>query len=380
MKRLLLIFLVGAMLFSPSDINAQRGKKRRDTAVKTEQTIPSKDSLDKKNGKKEPMLIDKFIKKDAKVVKGMTTVYKQDDKFFIAIPDSLLGKDILMVSRVSKAAAGIRGNFSGYAGDDINEGLFRFEKGPNNKIFLREVSMRERSLDENKPMYQNVLNSNLNAILGSFDIKAWNKEKDVSIIDVTDFFMGDSDQLFFSKRDKASFKLAAQEKDKSYISDIKTFPINTEVKVVKTYARQEGLGNATYEINCSFVRLPDVPMTPRYYDERVGYFTSNYVDFDLNPQGVKNVKMITRWRLEPKPEDVEKYKRGELVEPANPIVFYIDPTTPKQWVPYLIQGVNDWQPLFEKAGFKNAIYAIEAPTAEEDSTWSLDDARHSAIV
>ena len=380
MKRLLLIFLVGAMLFSPSDINAQRGKKRRDTAVKTEQTVPSKDSLDKKSGKKEPMLIDKFIKKDAKVVKGMTTVYKQDDKFFIAIPDSLLGKDILMVSRVSKSAAGIRGNFSGYAGDDINEGLFRFEKGPNNKIFLREVSMRERSLDENKPMYQNVLNSNLNAILGSFDIKAWNKEKDVSIIDVTDFFMGDSDQLFFSKRDKASFKLAAQEKDKSYVSDIKTFPINTEVKVVKTYARQDGLGNATYEINCSFVRLPDVPMTPRYYDERVGYFTSNYVDFDLNPQGVKNVKMITRWRLEPKPEDVEKYKRGELVEPAKPIVFYIDPSTPKQWVPYLIQGVNDWQPLFEKAGFKNAIYAIEAPTAEEDSTWSLDDARHSAIV
>ena len=98
-------------------------------------------------------------------------------------------------------------------------------------------------------------------------------------------------------------------------------------------------------------------MQPRYYDERVGYFTTGYTDFDLDPQGVKRVRLIKRWRLEPKPEDLEKYKRGELVEPAKPIVFYIDPATPKKWVPALMQGVNDWAKAFEKAGFKNAIYA-----------------------
>ena len=110
------------------------------------------------------------------------------------------------------------------------------------------------------------------------------------------------------------------------------------------------------------------------------FFPVGYTDFDLNPQGVKSITLIKRWRLEPKDEDWEKYKRGELVEPKKPIIFYIDPATPKKWIPYLIQGVNDWQVAFEKAGFKNAIMAKTAPTKEEDSTWSLDDARNSAIV
>jgi hypothetical protein len=121
-------------------------------------------------------------------------------------------------------------------------------------------------------------------------------------------------------------------------------------------------------------------MRPRYYDDRVAYFTSEYTDFDADPQGVKDISMITRWRLEPKEEDMEKFKRGELVDPKKPIIYYIDPATPQKWVPYLMQGVNDWQKSFEKAGFKNAIIAKLAPTKEEDSTWSLEDARFSAIV
>ena len=170
------------------------------------------------------------------------------------------------------------------------------------------------------------------------------------------------------------------QKDKSYIHQISTYPINTEFKIVATYSRTIGNPTATYMLNSSFVLLPKVPMTPRYADKRVGYFTVSYQDFDKNPQKVERQSMITRWRLEPKPEDVEKYKRGELVEPVKPIIFYIDPATPKEWVPYLIQGVNDWQKAFEKAGFKNAIMGKVAPTPEEDPTWSLEDARYSAIV
>ena len=134
----------------------------------------------------------------------------------------------------------------------------------------------------------------------------------------------------------------------------------------------------TYELNSSLLLLPKEPMKPRLFDSRVGYFAVGYKDFDENPHGVKYKANITRWRLEPKDEDKEKYLRGELVEPKNPIVIYIDPATPKKWVPYLIQGVNDWQAAFEKAGFKNAIIGKEAPT--DDPTWSLEDACHSAIV
>jgi len=121
-------------------------------------------------------------------------------------------------------------------------------------------------------------------------------------------------------------------------------------------------------------------MKARYFDPRVGYFAVGYTDFDLNPQGVKEIELIKRWRLEPKPQDLAKYKRGELVEPIKPIIFYIDPATPKKWIPYLKAGVDDWAKAFEKAGFKNAVMAKEAPSFKQDSTWSIDDARHSAIV
>ncbi|MFZ6011755.1 MAG: zinc-dependent metalloprotease, partial [Bacteroidota bacterium] len=132
--------------------------------------------------------------------------------------------------------------------------------------------------------------------------------------------------------------------------------------------------------NTSMVLLPKVPMRKRFADRRVGYFTERYTDYDADPQGVKVINYVKRWRLEPKPEDIEKYKLGQLVEPQRPIVYYIDPATPKKWIPYLKQGIEDWQVAFEKAGFKNAILAREAPTEQEAPNWSLEDSRHSAVV
>lgn len=371
---ILLAFCIG--LGCATDLSAQKKKGKKAMLVQTTQV--KKDSTAKKApAPKGPVSLAKFIKPSAKIMRGMTTVYQQDNKYYININDTLLGRDIRMVSRISKGAEGIRTDFTGYAGDDINSAVFRFEKGPNNKIFMRTITFRERS---NEILPENVEASNVTAIAFSFDIKAQSSDKKDNIIDVTDLLLTDTEYIFFRKRDKSTYKLGGLQKDKSYIKSVKTFPINTEFRVVHTYAKQNGNPTATFELNSSFVLLPKVPMTPRYADSRVGYFTVNYTDFDRHPQRVERTALITRWRLEPKPEDIEKYKRGELVEPAKPIVFYIDPTTPKEWVPYLIQGVNDWQPAFEKAGFKNAIYALEAPTFEEDSTWSLEDARHSAIV
>lgn len=353
------------------DKRDRKGKKGGDDAAVP---VPEPDSR-----KKGPEPLDKFIKKDAKVSDGLVKVIEQDGKYYFAVPDSLLGKEILVVSRLTRAAAGIRGMFSGYAGDQVNETVIFFEKGPADKMFIREMDYSEMA-EPGSGMYDNLERSSLQAIIGSFEIKARNASKDTSVIDVTDFFNSDNQRFYFGQWDKRSFSLVSMEKDKSYVASVRTYPINTEVTVVKTYSRKNGLSPATFEFNVSMVKLPEDPMLPRYFDPRVGYFTANYTSFDKNPQGVETVRMITRWRLEPKPEDIEKYMAGELVEPAKPIVYYIDPTTPEEWVPYLIQGVNDWAKMFEKAGFKNAIYARMAPTAEEDSTWSLEDARYSAIV
>lgn len=375
-KLMIAICVVSICAGGGENIFAQK-KKNKKEAVKTEAAAKDTSAAAKKPAKKGPVALDKFVKPNAKVMKGLTTVYKQEGKFYINIPDSLLGRDIRVVSRVSKSAEGIRGSFSGYAGDIINSAMLHFEKGENNKIYLKSRMYRERS---SEVMPENVANSNYPAIVAAFDIKAQSADKKDNVIDVTDFLMSDSEYIFFTKRDKKGFKLGNVQKDKSYIENVTTYPINTEFKVVFTYARTEGAPTATYMLNSSFVLLPKEPMVPRYKDQRVGYFSVRFIDFDKNPQRVEHSEFITRWRLEPKPEDMEKYKRGELVEPAKPIIYYIDPATPKEWVPYLIAGVNDWQPAFEKAGFKNAIMAKVAPTPEEDPTWSLEDARYSAIV
>jgi hypothetical protein len=337
-----------------------------------------------------------IITAKAKTDKGLFSTHKVEDKYYFEIPDSLLGREILVVNRISKAPAGPRAGFLGYAGDIIGKNEVTFEKGPNNKIFLRSLSFEEAGRDS-AGMYNAVRNSNLQPIVAAFDIRAFSRDSITnqkgSVIEVTDYLMGDNDILFFAPNTKRTLGLSSYQRETSYINDVKSFPTNIEVKTVKTYMRTPtpsggGLtisfgppssgSPSTFELNSSMILLPSVPMKPRLFDPRIGYFAAGYTDYDANPQGIEKVQMAVRWRLEPKPEDVEKYMRGELVEPAKPIVYYIDPATPKKWVPYLIKGVNDWQVAFEKAGFKNAIMAKMATT--DDAMWSLEDARHSAIV
>ena len=204
-------------------------------------------------------------------------------------------------------------------------------------------------------------------------------------IKVSPFLLEDNPAVGISRDEKKTFGLQSINAAASYIESIKTFPLNTEVRVVKTWnasstnnAAASYTGKVTIGLNTSFVLLPRTPMQRRLFDPRVGYFTDNFVLFSDNQQRVEPKRFITRWRLEPKDSaDMEKMKRGELVEPKKPIVYYIDPATPKQWRPYLIQGVNDWQKAFERAGFKNAIIAKEWP--ENDSTMSMEDARYSCI-
>lgn len=333
------------------------------------------------------VITDKAVSKD-----GLFKVHQIEDKYFFEIPDAMLGREILIINRISKGPAGVRSGFFGYAGDELGQNVIRFEKGPNDKIFLRRLSFAEYTPDSSSAMFQSVSNSNVQPIAEAFDVKAYSPGGAGSVIDVTDFISGDNDILFMRGVTKNANQIGALQKEKSYIEGVRPFPINIEITTVKTHARggspapgtpnipRSSTETVTIELNSSMVLLPEQPMQPRYFDPRVGYFAVGYTDFDLDPQGVKRVTLAKRWRLEPKEEDMEKYRRGELVEPKKPIVFYIDPTTPEKWAPYLMQGVDDWKGAFEKAGFKNAIMAKRAPTPEEDPEWSLLDARYSAIL
>ena len=334
-----------------------------------------------------PKSFKEFITKKAVTQKGVFTVHLQDDKFYFDIQDSLLGRELIAVTRYAKVAGGARK----YGGEQVNEQTIQFEKGPNNRIFMRVVSLISRA-DSTQTIAKAVKNSYLDPIVAAFDVKAYGKDSTSSIIDVTDFFKGDNQAVSLSSFEKRNFSLSGLASDRSYIETIKSYPINIEVKTVKTYNASAPMpgspaggsvipaaanaGAVTFELNTSILLLPKTPMGRRLFDSRVGYFADNFVEYSDDQQKVKNQVFAVRYRLEPKPQDLEKYKRGELVEPIKPIVYYVDPATPKKWVPYLIAGVNDWNIAFEKAGWKNAIVGKEWPN---DSTMSLEDARFSVI-
>ncbi|MFR4037083.1 MAG: zinc-dependent metalloprotease [Butyricimonas faecalis] len=217
--------------------------------------------------------------------------------------------------------------------------------------------------------------------IASFRIEA--RSENSYLVDITDLFLSDSD-LFALKGAKEALKLGGYQQGQSYALDVKAFPENINFRSIRSYGptgevKKGEFPSTLWEVGASWYLLPEKPMKQRVFDERVGYFAFLLEGMVKRTDLMDRTMMATRWRLEPKPEDMEKYLRGELVEPVKPIVFYIDRATPKFLVPYFIKAVNVWQGAFEKAGFKNAIYGKLAPTPEEDPDYGEGDIRYPLV-
>jgi len=304
-------------------------------------------------------------------------VHTKKDTYLFEILDSLLKREMLMVTRIAKTASGI-----GFGGGKTNTQVLRWEK-KNKQLLLRIVSYNVVA-DTLLPVHEAVVNSNLEAILFSFPIKAFSKDSTATVIDATSLFSTDVKPLGLPQYYRTFYKASRMDKTRSYIDRVNSYPKNIEVRHVKTYFASKApsnsaLGSITLEMSNSMVLLPKVPMKRRYFDERVGWFARGQTDYGLDAQKSKTVRYLDSYRLEVKNEDIAKFKRGELVEPKKQIVYYVDRATPEEWVPYIIQGVNDWQVAFEAAGFKNAIIAKRAPTKEEDPDYSPEDVHYSVI-
>jgi hypothetical protein len=319
--------------------------------------------------------------KKAPIIHGLFNVQHQKDSWIFQIPDSLLGQPFLATTRFVSTPE----SCGKYGGELANDQVFYWQK-EGDKLILRSLIFNSYA-DSTSQISKAVKASTENPIVMTFKIDSTQTDsaKNHSYsINVTRLFSEDNQTVSIYNGLKNSLGLASLSAEKSYIKSIHTYPINTEIRTVKTYNCKESsrlysselTGSATFELNTSFLLLPKNPMKRRYFDPRVGYFADSYEEFSDNQQIVKKKTFITRWRLEPKPEDVEKMKKGELVEPKKQIVYYIDPATPVQWRKYLKLGVEDWNVAFEQAGFKNAIVAKDWPN---DSTMSLEDARYSVI-
>ncbi|MGV3684192.1 MAG: zinc-dependent metalloprotease [Daejeonella sp.] len=310
----------------------------------------------------------------AKTDNGLFKVHRLDNKYFYEIPDSLFDREMLVVTRYAKTPT-VDGT---YGGEELNEQVWKWQRR-DRQVFIRVPSYRNIASQETE-MFQAVKNSNLDAVLSSFDIKALNTDSNSVVIDVTDLYSKDVQSLGLPQALRTLYKITTLDENRTYIDTVKSFPINIEVRSLKTYRATDppgdkSIGSMTVEIHNSMLLLPKVAYQARFADDRVGFFGQSQTDYGLDAQKAKVTRYIRRWKLEPK--DPAAYKRGELVEPTKQIIYYIDPATPAKWRPYLIAGVKDWNVAFEAAGFKNAITAMEAPVNDPD--WSPEDARYSVI-
>lgn len=359
---LLILFLLGGCAAS------QKTAETKPDATASADEKPDKDEDEMKAYK--DIITDKAVSDD-----GLFTVHEVDDKLYYEIADSLLDREMLMVSRIAATANNI-----GYGGMKTNTQVLRWQRHKNN-ILLRIVSY-ENVADEDQPIYQAVRNSNFEPIIRSFKIEALNEDSTGSVIEVTSLFTEDIQPLGLQKFQRDRFKVRRLDKARTFVTSAKSFPQNIEVRHVLSYDAAEPPSNSSsatisLEMNHSMIVLPEDPMQPRLCDRRVGYFSVTLTDYSRDAQKADERCYVTRWRLEP--SDSAAYARGELVEPVKPIVYYIDPATPMKWRPFLKEGVDDWNKAFEQAGFKNAIMAKDPPSPEEDPEFSPEDVRYSVI-
>ena len=326
---------------------------------------------------------ERVITKEAKSDEGIFTVHTIKEKIYYEIPKSELNKEFLWVSQIAKTTLGV-----GYGGQAAGNRVVKWER-KGNRILLRNV-VYDVVADPKLPVSRAVQAANNDTIIMAFNIEALGKDES-AVIDVTRLFTSEITE--FSARTR--LRARGFDASRSFIEKTKSFPTNVEVEVSQTYTSPPDMTpagggapqpppnpfaqgmragtNATVVMHYSMVKLPEKPMMPRLFDERVGYFSIRKVDYGTEEQRAAQRRYITRWRLE------KKDPNAEISEPVKPIVYYVDPATPTKWIPFIKKGIEDWQPAFEAAGFKNAIIAREAPSKAEDPYWDPEDARYSVI-
>lgn len=320
------------------------------------------------------------ITESFKSYRGLFTVHQYKDTVYFEIPESVLGRHMAVINRLVQGPGGS----NVFSGEELGQRTIQFVKNSiDSSIQLRYITVAANA-DSADAISKAVTKSYAMPVAISFPIKAYGKEGSY-VFDVSQYIKT-ANSLFNDVENPLMNKyMDAKQVRDMLVESIRAFPVNVEITLSKN---GRTMGNfdvgipagwpATITTNTSFIALPEVPMKQRTFDPRVGYFADYEYNFRDNQQKVEQRNFILRWRLEPRDEDMQKWKRGELVEPQKPIIIYIDPATPKQWRPYLIAGINDWQKAFEQAGFKNAIQGKEW-LEEGDSTVSMEDARYSFV-
>lgn len=316
---------------------------------------------------------------DAEKIDGFIPLHKKEDRTLYAeLSPDRLGEDVGLVLHISKGV-GVFNLHDGLRLSDTR--LMRFRKvGHKVHLVHRNVRFRADEGGMRTSMEENVGHS----VVESFDIESRNDSTDALLIDLSDFLVSDYANIGETLKTYFGQKPAPFQSGKSYVEEAQAFERNVEIDAMLNYQGSDpplvggeaipDYRSVSVGVRYSFFALPDEPMQPRFADDRVGYFTDAVKDFSKDQRDDPYLRYVNRWRLAP--SDTAAYKRGELVEPEEPIVYYVDHTVPDAYRPYVKAGIEAWNEAFEAAGYEGAVVAEDAP---DDSSWSAEDIRYSTV-
>ena len=294
--------------------------------------------------------------RDSVEMHGVFNVIKKGDTIYYEIPTKLMGREFLVVNRLQRVPSEL--NESG-----VNKGInyenqtVRFEWDKRQKRLIVRQQRITPEVPSSAAMAGSVKDNYIDPILANLKIEGMASDSSTVIVKVNDLYNGKENFLndVFNNINLGTSPIA----NLSRIIDIKAFKNNVTATSELTTTVHEGNSkvNVTVVVSSSLSLLPKYPMQGREEDARVGYFTTSNIQYNDYQNKVEPKNYITRWRLVP--SDTAAYLRGELVEPVQPIMFYIDQAVPKHLRPYIKKGMTDWNKAFERAGFKNAIQVFD---------------------
>lgn len=325
----------------------------------------------------EPKPYEEVITDEAITQPGLITIHKVGPHWYFELPADSLGVDMLWYAEFGDSPAGVA-----LQPRALGTRYVRWERYENS-ILVRDrtdtlrlrpaFDVRDEAQRQAEQRY--IESVALPSILYSFPVVA-EGEDGSAVIDVTLFLITNQLEFDASGVLKAvGYQAVVADPLRSRVEQITGGPDHLLIHTLLTFKLTAGPSNAaTLGIVHTLLRLPDPPMKPRYVDPRVGYFTTEFgVVSQEDDPGIVQRQIISRYRLEKSDPD------AEVSDPVQPIIFYLPPEIPAKWRPYVRQGVEDWQPAFESAGFSNAIIALDAPSLDEDPNWDPADARYSVI-
>ncbi len=310
-------------------------------------------------------------------LRGMLTVHVVCDRVMFEIPHNMLDREILANTEFAALSSGSDFVAPGSAVDNRVIRLTRL----GNKIYLEDVRY-QMSAAKQSNVQRGVEAASLRTVIRAFDIIREGKDG-APIIDITGILVNEV-PAGFALDLMRQFKMRAVDPRRSYIQTVKAYPENIDIRFYQTWVpdpaelfkpgddenRTTSLG---FIFHTSLFILPQKPMQGRFYDERVGYFSVPFDDYGTGSHGRVRRAYIQRYRLE------KKDASAAISEPIKPITFFLSPEVPEEWRPHIKRGIEDWNQVFEKAGFRNAIVVRDAPTPKEDPEWDAEDVRHNVI-